>query len=285
MDSNSLLVRVFRRLVVVSSVALLLSLYVSVLIPVQTAAASSLSNTSFVRVIHASPYVGTADVFVDGKALLSSFQFAAVTDYVPVPAGVHKVQIALIGKGIDASVINQDMTVDPGYAYTVAALGASPDALSLQAFIDNNQVVANQAKVRVYHLSPDAGTINVNVGGDANLNNVGYPKASDYVTTSAGPCTFTFTDPKFNMNLPLTTTLNNNAVTSVFAVGLFNGSPHVKLVSAQTQGIPGLPKTGGDPNLHPDSVIARPIFSWLLATAALFLIGAGVVMRRLKRVV
>ena len=58
---------------------------------------ASAASPSYVRVIHASPFVGTADVFVDGTKLLSSFQFGAVTDYVAVPAGAHKVQIALVG--------------------------------------------------------------------------------------------------------------------------------------------------------------------------------------------
>src|ERR1051326_4176124 len=87
---------------------ILCSLFMLCLLPMNTVFAQS---NAYVRVIHASPFVGTADVFVDGQKLLSSFQFAAITDYVPVPEGVHKVQIALVGKGINASVINQDLTV------------------------------------------------------------------------------------------------------------------------------------------------------------------------------
>src|SRR5881296_1985470 len=89
------------------------------------------ASPSFVRVIHASPFVGTADVFVDGSKLLSSFQFGAVTDYVAVPAGPHTVQIALVGKGIGASVISETLAVSPGVAYTVAATGATPSSLAL----------------------------------------------------------------------------------------------------------------------------------------------------------
>src|SRR5689334_5399027 len=96
------------------------------------------ASPSFVRVIHASPYVGTADVFVDGSKLLSSFAFGAVTDYVPVPAGPHKVQIALVGKGIGATVLSQTLTVTPGLAFTIAAIGAQPTNLSLKVFIDDN---------------------------------------------------------------------------------------------------------------------------------------------------
>src|ERR1022692_3502913 len=73
--------------------------------------AASIENMSYVRVIHASPFVGTADVFVDGKLLLSSFQFASVTNYVPVPAGTHTIQISVVGKGIGASVLDQNLTV------------------------------------------------------------------------------------------------------------------------------------------------------------------------------
>jgi hypothetical protein len=86
--------------------------------------ASALSP-AFVRVIHASPDVGAADVFVDGAKLLSSFQFGSVTGYVQVPPGPHHVQIALVGKGINAAVISQTLAVSAGVAYTVAAVGTN----------------------------------------------------------------------------------------------------------------------------------------------------------------
>jgi len=38
-------------------------------------------SPTFVCIIHASPFVGTADVFVDGSKLLSSFPFGQVTNY------------------------------------------------------------------------------------------------------------------------------------------------------------------------------------------------------------
>src|SRR5574340_1136607 len=72
---------------------------------------ASAKTSAFVRVIHASPFVGTADVFVDGTKLLSSFAFGSVTGYVPVPPGPHKVQIALVGKGIGAAARTQTLAV------------------------------------------------------------------------------------------------------------------------------------------------------------------------------
>lgn len=236
--------------------------------------AMAAANTSYVRIIHASPFVGIADVFVDGQKLLSSFQFAAVTDYVPVPAGVHKVQISLVGKGINAAIISQDLTISPATTYTVAALGANPQTLSLQVFVDNNQVAPNKSKMRLYQLSPDATNVKIGVGDDATLQNMLYPKSSDYISLSSGPCTIDMNVgsvalPKLSLNLTA------NTVTSVFAVGLVSGNPQIRLVSSHVQGLPGLPDTGSDPNAGQPSYLP-----WLLACCLLVLCATAYKLRR-----
>ncbi len=239
------------------------------------------ASPSFVRVIHASPFVGTADVFVDGSKLLSSFAFGAVTDYVPVPPGPHKVQIALVGKGIGASALTQTLTVTPGLAYTVAAIGATPTTLSLQVFVDSNQVTAGTAKLRIYHLSPDAGPISVNANGTPLVQNIAYEQASQYLQLSAGSYTFNVNTTNANMTLPLSTTLKANTVASIFTVGLINGTPKLELVPAQASGLPSLPGTGSDPNALPtsNSQPLTPWLPWLFGALALLLIGTNIIAR------
>ncbi len=141
---------------------------------------------AFVRIIHASPDIGIVDAFVDGQKILSNFEFGTVTDYVPLPAGSHKLQIALIGKGINASLVTQTMTVDEGDAYTVAALGTNASGFSFSVFKDNNLVAGNGAKVRVYHLSPFAGTVSIEAGSATIVQGLSYPQASNYVNVPAG---------------------------------------------------------------------------------------------------
>src|SRR5260370_35563800 len=51
---------------------------------------ASAASPPFVRVIHASPDVGTADVFVDGAKWLSSSRFGTGTSYVAAQAGPHE---------------------------------------------------------------------------------------------------------------------------------------------------------------------------------------------------
>ncbi len=276
---------IFKRIGTFSQIALpiMFALLINLgFVSVQAAqAAASDDNASYVRVIHASPYVGTADVFVDGKMFLSSFQFATVTDYVKLPAGPHKVQIALVGKGINAAALTKDLQVGPGYTYTVAAVGATPNTLDLQVFADDNTVAANHAKVRVYHLVPNGGLANTVLDADTKIDGVGYEKASEYVTMDTGSYNIKVTVPQQNWDDSVSTTLNNNKVLSIFAVGMFNGTPQVQLVSKDAQGIPGLPQTGSNP-VAADFAQPTPIF-WLPVFTVLLIAALAVTRYRLRR--
>lgn len=245
-------------------------------------ARAAAATPAYIRVIHASPAVGTADVFVDGNLLLSSFAFGSVTGYAPLPAGPHKVQIALVGKGIGASVITQTLAVQPGVVYTAAAIGSQATGLSIEVFVDNNFLVPGQAKTRIYNLSPDAGAFNVSANGNTLLSQINYQQASNYLTLSAGSYNFDLAAPGTNTNLPLAEMLPKNTVTSIFAVGMANGTPKIELVPSQVSGVPGVPFTGSDPTPLPavDSVQTQGLALWLLPVLAALLIGSGIFFRR-----
>lgn len=265
--------------------AISLTLGVFTLLAVFCVQASPVSadSPSFVRIIHAAPGIGTADVFVDGSVLLSSFQFAAVTGYATVPPGPHKVQIALVGKGSGAAVLTQTLAVSPGAAYTVAALGTQATGFSLQVFTDNNQIATGKAKVRFYHLSPGIGSVNVLNGSNMVVSGLAYPDASNYLTVPAGAYTFNVNSTQNSTTVPVSATLQANMITSVFAVGMANGTPPIQIVTAQTTGLPGSPNTGSDPNLSaaPGSGSSQmPVF-WLFGVAALLAFGSGALTRRL----
>ncbi|MFL5588180.1 MAG: DUF4397 domain-containing protein [Ktedonobacteraceae bacterium] len=242
-------------------------------------ASAQTQSPSFVRIIHASPDVGTADVFLDGSKLLSSFQFGAITDYASIPAGPHKVQIALVGKGINAAAITETLTVSPGTAYTVAAIGTNATGLSLKVFVDDNIIASGKTKVRVYQLSPTIGSIDVTAQGSTIASGVAYQQASPYVTLPEGSVTFDVNAPQANMTLSIAQKLKANTVTSILVVGTSTGSPKLELVPAQANGLPGLPGTGSDP--RPLSTSSQPLTPWLLAALALLMIGTAVFARRL----
>lgn len=251
---------------------------------IQKASAYQATSPSFVRIIHASPYVGTADIFVDGSKLLSSFAFGSITDYASIPPGPHKVEIALVGKGIDAAAITETLSVNPGFAYTVAAIGTQPNNLSLAVFVDSNLLSPGTAKLRMYELSPDAGSVTVAAGGTTLLSGISYQNASSYLVVPVGEYTFDVTSPTNGTTLSTSATLNANMVASLFVVGKFNGSPKGELVTALAAGLPGLPKTGSDPNAVPqtDAAQTHPFipWPWPLGIASMLFIGSWIFIRR-----
>ncbi len=238
---------------------------------------ASADQSAYVRLIHASPDVGTVDVFVDGNKFLSSFQFATVTDYVPLPAGAHKVQVVLIGKGVDAAVITQMLSIAAGDAYTVAATGTKATQLSLTVFTDDNSVAGNGAKARIYHLSPGTGSASVTTETGTVASSLAYQQASDYITLPTGAHTFTVTLDPAHIMQPFSTTIKPWTVTSLFVVGLLDGSPALHFVSAQQQGMPGMPHTGADPTPLPQPSI-RAQTPWLSILAALILTFVTIVL-------
>ena len=277
MELNHSLALTMRRLSLVLGVLALILLF-----GIQAKPASASTSPSFVRIIHASPFVGTADVFVDGSKLLSSFGFGAVTDYAAIPPGPHKVQIALVGKGIGASALTETLSVNPGSAYTVAAIGTQANNLSLQVFVDNNVLAAGTTKFRVYQLSPDAGSVTVAARGQTLVNGISYQNASNYLVIPAGGYTFAVNSPTNNATLSTSATLGTNMVASLFVVGMFNGTPKSALITAQAAGLPGVPNTGSDPNAvsHTDTAQFLTPWSWLPGIACLLLIGGGIFLRK-----
>jgi hypothetical protein len=244
-----------------------------------SASATQVDSSAFVRVVHASPDAGTVDVFVDGNKLLSDFKFGTVTGYVNVPAGAHNIQVAPAGQGAGAAVITQTVSVSAGVPYTVAAVGTKSSGFSLVAFGDNNLLSGSMAKVRVYHLSPDAGPVNVAAGGKTAISGLTYQNASDYLSLAPGSYTFHVTATQAGATVPVSATLKGGGtVNSVFAVGLLKGSPQLQFVLASVSGVPGMPGTGSDPHAAPASSPALP---WGLGIAVVVLLSSGVVVRRL----
>src|SRR6266480_3492557 len=241
-------------------------------------ASASAESPSFIRLVDASPDVGTVDVFVDGAKFLGNARFASVTDYRPLSAGHHSVQAALIGKGIGARVITQRLSVQPGTAYTVAAIGTMATGFSLQVFVDNNLMTSGMAKVRIYHLSPGTGPLSIATGGLTIPGALSYTQASNYLKLPTGLYTFTVGASRPSFNLLDQVTLNTNTVTSIFIVGVFHGTPPLTFIHVQLKGLPSVSGTGSDPNVLPTNAF---LFTLLASLGVLALGGmsAGVLTR------
>jgi Domain of unknown function (DUF4397) len=145
----------------------------------------SAQDEASVRVVHASPDAPNVDVWVDGTKVLTDVPYAAVSDYLAVPAGDHNVQVAATGS--TDPVIDADLTLAAGTSYTVAATGMLAD-ITATVLVDDRTPASGQAKLRVFHASPSApSAVDVAVtGGPVLVEGLAYGEATDYLAVDPG---------------------------------------------------------------------------------------------------
>lgn len=140
-----------------------------------------------VRVVHASPGAPNLDVLVDGQPVVKNLAFGAVTDYFSVPSGDHKIQITPTGQGAEAALINSGVTVDAGGAYVFVAMNRLKSIEGKLLKVNLDSLDKGEARIRLIHASPDAGSIDVSVtGGDKLFDSVNFKDVTDYKDIDAG---------------------------------------------------------------------------------------------------
>ena len=143
-----------------------------------------------VRVLHASPDAPAVDVYLDDAKVdaLTAVPFGVISGYLDVPAGDHNVKVYATGTTSDP-VIDADVSVEAGAAYTIAATDAVA-TIAAQVIEDQPDPDCDTARVRVVHFSADAPAVDVATAGsapeDAVVKALAYPNATDYLDLPAG---------------------------------------------------------------------------------------------------
>lgn len=119
-----------------------------------TACCSTSPNT--LRVVNA--FTLPVDVLVDGTVAISSLAPGAM-DTAAAAAGSHNLSLRPVGPGVAST---RSITTVSGGLSTVAAVRTASGTLASAVLDDTNSVVpAGATKVRVLHLAPNAGTLQV----------------------------------------------------------------------------------------------------------------------------
>jgi len=130
-----------------------------------------------VRVVHAVPDAPAVDIFVNDPtaagapaiAALDYAQAAPGTDvYAELPGGTTNVLVTAAGNAGVIAIPATDLELSAGQQYTVYATGtlaATGSSGGIEPYItmDDDRPVATEAKVRILHLSPSAGPVDIYV--------------------------------------------------------------------------------------------------------------------------
>jgi hypothetical protein len=186
-----------------------------------------MGDTAKVRVLHASPDAPAVDIYVNGTETLSDVPFGVISDYLEVPAGEYQIQVfpASEEPATEGAVIDAMLTFEAGTMTTVAATN-NVATIEAQVIADAPAPVADQAQVRIVHLSADAPAVDIAPdGAEPIVAELAYPTATDYLTVPAGDYDLEVR-PAGTMDVALQldpVTLSAGTSYSVFAIGSLEG--------------------------------------------------------------
>jgi len=117
-----------------------------------------------VRVIHASPDAPSVDIIVNddfANPVLSGVPYAAFSGYLALPPDTYNVKVTPEGNA-GLVVIDADLELAAGQQYSVYATGPLA-SISPFVTLDDDRSLATAAKVRILHLAPSAGLVDIYV--------------------------------------------------------------------------------------------------------------------------
>lgn len=174
-------------------------------------------STARVRVLHVSPDAPNLDVLFDGARVLSNVPYSAASAYLVFSTGTHRITFNVTGTATTLIDISQNLA--NAAAYTIIAANF---AASIQGLTVTDQTVAppaGQAAVRVIHMAPDAGPVDVLLNGKVAFANMLFGANSGYLNLATGTY-----DVKVNVagtsTTVIQTTLTANAAVNYSAVAI-----------------------------------------------------------------
>lgn len=178
-------------------------------------------------------------------------------------------QIAIHAAGVDEAVYEQEVAVEAGTHYTVAAVGLLEDGFRLEAFADDLTVDEEKSNIRVGHLSPGSPAVDVGlIGGDSLVEGAEFFAVTGYLTLDPGTYDLEIraagtTDQVLDLS---GTTLEANKIYSAYAVGADPSSLDIVLVVDDAAQAPeAMPQTG----FETTNSMMMPLLVGLLSAGAL----------------
>lgn len=186
------------------------------------------SESSLLRVLHASPGLMAVDVHVNNNPVFKDLRYTNSSSYVDIKPPNNKIEIKQNGQKLFEGTLQANI----GNTYTVAIAGTK-DKLQLIPVEDDSTVPQSESKLRFWHLSPDAPPVDIAVQkGDVVFSNIPYSGISDYLglTPMTVDLEIRVAGTK-DIALPLNrVSLKPDVAYTIVAVGLVKNSPSLEAI-------------------------------------------------------
>lgn len=153
------------------------------------AAAQTAAAPASLRVIHAAAGGPGVDVYLNGKAALSSRDYFS-EGRISLTPGDYDVLVAREGEAAARALVGKRVFVDAGEAYTLALIGAGKNVRGLLLKDRTGAPEPDEARVRIIHAAGGVGAVDVAVaGGEPFLQDAVFG-SSNYVDVAPGTYAF-----------------------------------------------------------------------------------------------
>ena len=167
---------------------IVLPLSVSVQAPcTETLGLEGTPDSACVRIVHGAADAPAVDVYVEDTMIVENLAVQGMTDFVAIPAGDDRpVIVVATGGSIDDPVVDSSIDAESGRAFNIVIGGDVDDLKVLNSPLDLSPLAPGQSRVRVTHVSADAGAVDVIVtDGDTLFENVDFESTTDSIVVNA----------------------------------------------------------------------------------------------------
>ena len=219
--------------------------FVPLMVSVDTPCAEQLGigegvEDACVRVIHGAVDAPAVDVYIEDGLVAENLMAESATEFFPVPSGDGRsVKLVPTGGSIDDPLVESEVDLQDRTATEIVIGGAVDDLKVINSDVDLSSLSPEQSRLRVVHLSPDAGDVDISAGDDNMLfEGVGFESSSDWIVVDSGEVELEVTggedDEVIYRSEPLT--LEPGMVYSLVAGGsVESGTFTLQVVSAPAQ--------------------------------------------------
>lgn len=143
------------------------------------------TETSLVKVVHASPDAPGVDLLVDNKVAGTNLTFPNNTGYLKVNSGTRNVKVNVTGSS--TTVIEANLPLMANKNYSVFAVNSVSNIEAIVLEDDLTAPASGKAHVRFIHLSPDAPSVDITLtDGTVVFGDFQFKEASAFSPLNAG---------------------------------------------------------------------------------------------------
>lgn len=145
-----------------------------------------MNNTSYLRVLHASPNAPGVDVYLNNTLIARNLTYQNFTEYLPLMSGRYNLQVFPTGTTSNP-IIHRIINVITDTDYTIAIKGLLDNIDSLIVNDTAAEISPNMSELKFVHLIPDAPRVDITLAnGKKIFNNIAFNEVSDKLSIEPG---------------------------------------------------------------------------------------------------